>query len=250
MQSGAMRIGSLALFASLAVHALAAEKPPPPFKHERLNVANGCFVESVWFYDQYRERFGADAWVRVLQWGAKEDEEIVAGHAVAVFEFKGKLWAWDINHGFLTLDLSAAQRDAVEKVSPQVLAKYPRVTARHPLYRFDFPQEPDSQPPREQPLHEDRAFRDASRVAEKLSAHRPVNLVQYSYVEGGVTRVTAVAVFLFHGRLCVYSMDTGTVPFLTRQKSVRNLRLLQECLRRIHSGAFALKPLGNPPGSP
>ena len=241
-----MRPRIIILFALLAVLGPglpAAEKPAPPFKHERLNVANGCFVESVYFCDRFHEKFGEDSWVRLLQWGAKEDEEVVAGHAVTVFEFKGKLWAWDINHGFLALDLPAAQREMVGKVSPLVIARYPRITARYPLYRFDFPQTADPAPPREQTVSDDRAVRDASRVAEKLASHRPVNLVQFSYVNGGETVVSAAAVFLFHGRLCVYLADTGTVPFRARQLSVRNLRQLQECLRRIHPGAFGLKSL-------
>ncbi|OHE87882.1 MAG: hypothetical protein A3G75_08850 [Verrucomicrobia bacterium RIFCSPLOWO2_12_FULL_64_8] len=238
-----MRIGSLGLYALLISPLAAAEKPAAPFKHERLNVANGCFVESVYFYDRFHERFGADAWVRLLQWGAKEEDEVVAGHAVAVLELKGKLWAWDINHGFLALDLPVAQREMVEKVSPLVIARYPRITARYPLYRHDFSQSAEPAPPHEQPMSENRALRDASRVAAKLAAHRPVNLVQFSYVNGGETTVSAAAVFLFHGRLCVYTADTGTVPFRARQLSVKNLRQLQECLRRIHPGAFALKSL-------
>ena len=216
-------------------------KPAPLFPHERLNVANSCLVESIYFYDQFRERFGEEAWVRVLQWGAKEDEEVVAGHAVAVFELKNRLWSWDVNYGFLPLDAPPAQRDDVDRVAPLVLAKYPRITARYPLYRFDFPQAPATAPPAALPLHENSDVRDASVVAEKLARHRPVNLLQYSYVVDGETKTSAVAVFLFHGRFCVYFPDSGTIPFRARQNSVGNLRQIQECLRRVHPGAFALK---------
>ena len=80
-----------ALRAGLA--AAAADRPAAPWAHEPLNVAAGCLVESVYFYDQYRERCGDEAWVRVLQWGAKEDDEVVAGHAVAVFAIADRLWA-------------------------------------------------------------------------------------------------------------------------------------------------------------
>ena len=59
------------VYLPLLVAALGAASPPAPlFRHEPLNVANGCFVESVYFYDQFQERFGGNAWVRVLQWGA------------------------------------------------------------------------------------------------------------------------------------------------------------------------------------
>ena len=232
----------LAMLCLAAAARVPAAGPPPSIPHEALNVANGCLVESIFFYDQFRERFGGDAWVRVLQWGAKEEDEVVAGHAVAVFVYHDQLWAWDVNFGFLPLDLPVAQREDVARVSPLILVKYPRITARYPLYRFDFPQEPDPNPPAARPLDENRAVRDASVVAAKLAAHRPVNLVQFSYVEAGETRQSAAAVFQFHGRYCVYTPEEGTTPFLA-QGSIRNLRLIQLALRRIHPGAFAVKPL-------
>jgi hypothetical protein len=236
------------LFAGLLLPAAVAgraanDKTAAPFSHQPLNVANGCFVESVFFYDQFRERFGDDAWVRVLQWGAKEEDEVVAGHAVAVFLHRDRLWAWDVNHGFLPLEVPTTQRDDVDRVAPPVLARYPRVTARYPLYRFDFPQAPPAAGPAARPLHENSAVRDASLVAERLARHRPVSLLQYAYTDGGETKTSAVAVFLFHGRLCIYFPESGTVPFLTRAKTVGNLRLIQECLRRVRSGLSGVKPL-------
>ena len=233
---------ALVAFGCLAAALAGAAKPAPPFRHEPLNVANSCLVESIYFYDQFRERFGEDAWVRVLQWGAKEDEEVVAGHAVAVFEWKSRLWAWDVNHGFLPLDVPPAQREDIDRVSPPILAKYPRTTARYPLYRFDFAQAPAAAPPAALLLDENSAVRDASVVAEKLARHRPVNVLRYSYVADGETKSSAVAVFLFHGRFCLYFPESGTIPFRARQNSVENLRQIQECLRRVHPGAFGLKP--------
>ena len=100
--------------------AFAAERPPLPYVP--MGVANGCFVESVAFYDTLHDTFGADTWCRVLQWGAKEDEEIVTGHAVAVFEQRGRLWCWDMNRGFAALNIEPAQREEVEKVAAPVLA--------------------------------------------------------------------------------------------------------------------------------
>ena len=67
----------LFLLGSILVGSLrAAEKPPLP--HEMMGVANGCFVESVVFLDHWHEVFGEEAWARMVQWGAKEDEEVVA----------------------------------------------------------------------------------------------------------------------------------------------------------------------------
>jgi len=239
------RLTAAAGIAAIALLLAGAGKPvPPPLHFSQLNVANGCFVESVCFYDQFRERCGADAWVRVLQWGAKEDEEVVAGHAVAVFELKGGLWAWDVNHGYLPLEVAPAQREDAERVSAPVLANYPRIVARYPLYRFDFPQEPDGVQPAVVPLDAPGPVRDAAVVVERLAKHRPARLIQYTYVRDGEKVTSAVAVFLFHGRLCIYFPESGTVPFLARQKTVANLRLLQECIRRRQPGAVGVKILG------
>lgn len=233
---------SLAVIGCLAA-ALRAAAPAPPFQPERLNVANDCLVESIWFYDQFRRHVGDDAWVRVLQWGAKERDEVVAGHAVAVFVYQGRLWAWDVNFGYLPLDLPPSQRNDVARVSALILAKYPGITPRYPLYRFDFPQPPDPHPPAVRRLDENGDVRDASVVAARLAGRRPVNLVRFKYVDNGRTRESAAAVFVFNGRYCVYVPDQGTVPFHVRG-SVRNLRLIQTLLRRFHPGAFALQSLG------
>jgi hypothetical protein len=236
-------VGALLLSAPLVFAARAAASAPPPFRPDRLDVAHDCLVESIWFYDQYRDRFGPDAWVRVLQWGAKENDEVVAGHAVAVVIYQDRLWAWDVNFGYVPLNLPASDRNHVVQVAAPIVAKYPGITALYPLYRYDFPQEPDPHPPAVQPLDASSALRDAGEVAAKLARHRPVNLVRFQYVEDGVTRESAAAVFVFNGRYCIYLPDQGTVPFRATG-SVRNLRLIQEALRRIHPGAFEVRPFG------
>ena len=89
-----------------------AEKPPPPpLQHPTMGVENGCFVESVVFSDAFQEKYGSTAWVRLLQWGATEEEEVVAGHAVAVCQVRDRLWCWDINSGFSVLPVPPALRD-------------------------------------------------------------------------------------------------------------------------------------------
>jgi|GEM_PF-1367603 len=232
----AFLISWMSFFASCGL--LAAENPP--VRHAPLSVANGCFVESVALLDEFHEAWGAEAWGRLLQWGAQEEEETVAGHAVAVCELRGKLWCWDVNYGWKLLALEPAQREDVDRVAAPILARYPRITARFPLYRFDFPQPPDGTPPEPQLAHPEPAFRDASLVAARLARHRPVNLVQFSHVTEGETKTSAAAVFVFHGRYCVYSPERGTVPFRARG-SVENLRLIQQALRRMFPGAFAVK---------
>jgi hypothetical protein len=223
--------------------AFAAEKPPLPYVP--MGVANGCFVESVVFYDTLHDTLGADAWCRVLQWGAKEDEEIVAGHAVAVFEQRGRLWCWDINRGFTALSVEPAQREEVEKVAAPILAKYSRITAFFPLYRYDFAQAPDAAPPDESRAvtQTDLVFRDALLAGARLAKHRTVNVVQFTFIDNGETRQSAATVFIFHGRLCIYFPERGTVPFRSRMLSVQNLRLIQEAIRQQYRGAQSVKPL-------
>jgi len=233
----------LVLALALAVACRAADKPP--FRHTSLGIANGCFVESVVFSDVLRERLGAEAWCRVLQWGAKEDEEVVVGHAVAVFEQNGKLWCWDINHGFMALDVASDRRDDATAVATPILARYPRITAQHPLYRYDFAQTPDSSPPSVDTAtaQTDSVSRDALLAGAQLARYRPVNVVSYSYVENGETRKSAATIFIFHGRFCVYFPEYGTIPFLSRLHGIRNLRAIQEALRRRHPGAQNVQPL-------
>ena len=232
---------ALALVGTLVLlRASAAEKLP--LRHAMMGVANGCFVETVAFLDQWQEAKGSDAWARLLQWGAREDEEIVAGHAVAICEANGTLWSWDINFGWTKLTADAAQREKPELVSPFVLKKYPRVTARYPTYRHDFPQSPAAAPPTAQFAHENQSLRDASIVGERLAKRRPVNVVRFTHGAEDGKKESGAAVFVFHGRYCVYVPEMGTLPFRVRG-DVANLRLIQELLRRIFPGVSGVRKL-------
>jgi hypothetical protein len=101
-----------------SVLATAAPTEKPPLQHAMLGVKNGCFVETVAFLDRWSEAQGAEAWARLLQWGAREDEEVVMGHAVAICESRGALWCWDSNFGWAKLPVEAAQKDQAESVAP------------------------------------------------------------------------------------------------------------------------------------
>jgi hypothetical protein len=222
-----------------ATHAVPAEKPP--LAHAMMGVANGCFVESVAFLDHWQEVHG-DAWARLLQWGAREDEEVVMGHAVAVCEARGALWSWDINFGWTKLPVDPAQRDAVEAVAAPVSKRYPKVTARYPTYRHDFPQSQTGTAPVAQLAQTNTAVRDASIVGERLAKQRPVNVVRFSYGPDDQKRESAAAVFVFNGRYCVYVPEFGTVPFRVRT-NVDNLRTIQELLRRALPGVTGVRKL-------
>jgi hypothetical protein len=221
-----------------------APAEPPPLAYSMLGVANGCFVETVAFLDRWHETKGSDAWARLLQWGAREEEEVVMGHAVAICEAKGALWSWDINHGWAKLEIPPAQREDPEQTAVPVLKQYPRVTARYPTYRFDFPQTPPAASPVAHGADLNRGIRDASLVGERLARRRPVNVVRFAY--GGSTetekRESAAVVFVFHGRYCVYVPELGTVPFRVRT-GVENIRTIQELLRRMLPGVTGVRKL-------
>ena len=218
----------------------AVEKPPLP--HVLLGVANGCFVETVAFLDRWSDSKEPEAWARLLQWGAREDEEVVMGHAVAICEAGGALWSWDVNFGWTKLPVDVAQKDSAEMVASPVVKKYPRVNARFPLYRHDFPQTPSVTPPAAQLTDSNRSIRDASIVGAELAKKRPVNVVRFSHGTGEEKRESAAVVFVFHGRYCVYVPEMGTVPFRTRS-SVENLRLIQDLLRRLFPGVSGVRKL-------
>jgi hypothetical protein len=216
-------------FLFAAVTACAVEKEP--LAHAPLAVANGCFVESVALLDAWQEKAGAEAWAKLLRWGAKEEEEVVAGHAVAVVERQGKLWCWDVNFGWAALAVEAAQRESAEAVAGPVVARYAKVNAQFPLYMADFPQTPTAGPAA-QLTSDNPAIRDASIVGERLARRRPVNVVGFTQGTGATARENAAAVFVFGGRFCVYVPERGTVPFRV-QGGVENRRLIQQLLRRM-----------------
>jgi hypothetical protein len=216
------------VFFGLVAWAGAAEKPP--FPHARLGVANGCFVESVALLDAWQAAMGKESWARLLRWGATEEAEVVAGHAVAVGEARGKLWCWDVNFGWSALAVDAGQKDAAEVVAGPVVARYVKIKAQFPLYMADFPQAAGAV--WAQATNPNDAIRDASTVGERLARARPVNVVVFAQGAGDAARENAAAVFVFGGRYCVYVPDVGTVPFRV-QGGVENLRLIQQLLRRM-----------------
>lgn len=236
-------LGLLAVSTLLRAAPAPGSRPPekPPLQHAMMGVANGCFVETVAFLDRWHEAQG-EAWARLLQWGAREDEELVIGHAVAVCEARGVLWCWDINRGWARVPVDVARRDEAEVVAAPILRQYPKVSARFPTYRFDFPQAPSSAPPVARLTETNSSVRDASIVGAQLAKRRPVNVVRFSYGPEEARRESAAAVFVFHGRYCIYVPEHGTVPFRTRG-DVGNLRLIQELLRRGLPGVTGLRRL-------
>lgn len=216
--------------------------PNPPFAYERLNVANGCFVESVACFDAFHEAFGDRGWVRVLQWGAKEDEVVVAGHAVLVFEASEGLWCWDVNRGWMPLSVAPAEKENAATVAGPIVANYPRVTALYPMYWNDEPPGPGQPPPGAATGETSQGWQPARVVAERLARHRPVNLVEYAMPGSGDATAGEAVVFAFGGRLCVYTPERGTTLFRAHG-SVWNVRLVMEMIHRIVPGSGQIRSI-------
>ncbi|MBI5770640.1 MAG: hypothetical protein HZA93_22875 [Verrucomicrobia bacterium] len=227
----------------LLVPGRAAERPP--MAHEMMGVANGCFVESVALLDLWQERLGADAWAKMLRWGAREDDEVVAGHAVAVCEARGRLWCYDINFGWMALSVDAAQKENVDAVVTPIVAKYPRIKAQFPSYFADATSAPVGGTPAALLTSPNAALRDVTIVAEKLARHRAVNVVTFTHGTGEPRQESAAAVFLYSGRYCIYAAERGTTPFRARG-GVENLRLVRECLLRMFPGVLDVKKWQGP----
>ncbi len=203
------------LLSGFAPVAGAATKPQEtPFKFAPMNVANPCLVDSVRFADTYLGgRSGGGArWVRVLRWGTLDDDyEAGPGHAVALFQWRGALFVFDVNHGVRKLGVPVAQREDLYELTTAVFALYPEVRATGAALLDD------SWTTRRPGLRGADAgmvtpgYRDAYRVAKTLAKHREVRLVRFSYREKGKARESGAVVFLFAGRLCVYVPERGTL---------------------------------------
>ena len=164
------------------------------------------------------------------------------GHAVAICEARGALWSWDSNFGWSRLGVDPAQRENVTAIAPLVLQRYPKINARFPAYRFDFPQQPSGAPPTARFTESNPSVRDASIVGAHLARRRSVNVVTFSFGTEDDRHDSAAAVFVFHGRYCVYVPEFGTIPFRVRG-DVANVRLIQDLLRRCVPNVTGVRKL-------
>ncbi len=223
-----------------------------PFKFKPLGVANPCFVDSVRFADTYLGgRLGTGArWVRVLRWGTLEEDFTAAqGHAVAVFQWRGALFVFDINHGVRRLEVPATQRGDLRAVTEAVFSMYPTVrpvgpvslddswTTRAPGLRGEGDDGPVTP-----------AYRDAYRVAKTLAREREVRLVRFNYREKGRQRESAVAAFLFSRQLCLYVPERGTMVLRQMIPNIDDDNLIRARLLRCFGPGSAVQivPAGAP----
>lgn len=212
------RFRGLLCWAALLVAAVVVQAAPKtratPFKFEPLGVANPCFVDSVRFADEYLggKRSEGKRWVRVLRWGTLDDDYSMGpGHAVAVFQWRGRLFVFDINHGVRELAVPTERREVLREVSQAVLSMYPQfrpvgAVALDDSWSTHRPQFRGGDDHKVTP-----AYRDAYRVAKLLGKRREVRLVRFSHLEKGKRRDSAAAVFLFARQLCIYIPERGTM---------------------------------------
>ncbi len=207
-----------------------------PFYYEPLKVRNACFVESVRVYDQYlgRKIGGEDGWVKVLQWGHREsDTKVGLGHAVAVFSMRGKLWTYDINHGFAELAVPVERRGDITDVTPEVFAKYAQMRPVLAVYREDGYQKERTKVPENLFYHASQEVREVTKVASELGRVRPVKVMEFKYTEGGELKTGMAAVFVFGNRLCLYMPAKGTQIGKMWVSSMEDLRLAGLMLRLL-----------------
>jgi len=202
------------LVAAVVAHAAEPGTRGTPFKFRALGVGNPCFVDSVRFADTYLggRKAGGSRWVRVLRWGTLDDDYAMGpGHAVAIFQWRGGLFLFDINNGVRKLTVPPARREDLHEVTAAVLSLYPQVKQTGAMLLDD------SWSRRRPGLRGALAgpatpgFRAAERVAKALAKCREVRVLRFSYLEKGKRRESAAAVFPFDRRLCLYVPERGTV---------------------------------------
>ena len=215
-----------------------------PFKFQPLGVANPCFVDSVRFADTYlggRKGEGA-RWVRVLRWGTLgEDYLLGPGHAVAIFQWRGGLFVFDINNGVRRLDVPVAQREDLPALAEAVYSMYPKIRPVGPTALDDSwtTRRPGLRGADDGPVTP--AYRDAYRVAKTLSKQREVRLLRFNYREKGKLRESAAAAFLFSRQLCLYVPERGTMVLRQMIPSIDDDGLIRARLHHCFGAESAVR---------
>lgn len=220
--------------------------PPPkakaPFYYEPLGVHNACLVESIHFYDLYRQKMGKGGWVRVLQWGHQDgDSRISSGHAVVIYGVDGKLFGYDINYGFWALAVPFEKREDLTEIAPAVERHYPQFKTVFERYREDWVHYEPGKPPEFLFYHRNADIRDATRVASELGRFRNVSILEFDYVENGKKQTTAAVAFAFDGRLCVYIPRQGTHVTNLPLYDVRRAIGIEALIRRAYPGTGEIR---------
>jgi hypothetical protein len=218
------------------------ERGSPPFPYQPLGVSYGDFVETVCFYDRCREVLGPESWVRILRWDSNR-------MAVTVFEQRQHLWVWSVRFGYRPLDVPLEAREDIERVSKAAWVGNQAPAPQGPHYWSEPPQQPETNLPTVQDTNDDLVVRDATIAGARLGAHRPVNVVQFSY--GGGAQQGAAVVFIFDGQIFIYFPDRGTSHVVgSGPRAILNLRALQYEINQLFPGTSSLKSLNYPQSAP
>jgi hypothetical protein len=180
--------------------------------------------------------------VKVLQWGHRESADKVGlGHAVTVFTAGGKLWTFDINHGFTALAVSPERRKDLMDVTPEIFAKYPRQRPVLAIYREDGFQQKRTKVPENLFYHASQDVREVTKVASELGRVRPVKVVEFTFTEEGALKTGVAAAFLFGNRPCLYMPAKGTQIGRSRVATIDDLPLIGSMLRQLYPNATHVK---------
>ena len=218
-----------------------------PFRYAPLGVRNSCLVESVRFYDAFRSPVlgGADAWVRVLQWGnhAENLRHITQGHAVAVCLVRDVLWMYDVNFGFVPLGTPVEKRNDLATVASEIFVKY---RLERPAYVFYHQEPPPAAPqPRKKITYMsgNADVREATRVASELGRARATRVVGFVYHDNHANRMqtSAATLFEFNRRLCVYFPSQGTLTTELHADSLENVQRVTAIVHQVYPGATGIE---------
>jgi hypothetical protein len=204
-----------------------------PFMFKATGAPNGCFIESVRFHDEfYANSRSRDSWMRLLHWGIKEDYTVTPGHAVAVFDWRGKLAIYDINGGVLPIAVDPAVKMDLTEVGPPIFRRYPRFETTGAEYMIDIHrrQLAGLTIPRDFPKAP--KYHPLLRAAKALARHRPVQVYRFAYASGGQELESAAVAFVFDGQLCIYVAEKGTMVNRGLLARIDNERIIRARLER------------------
>ena len=94
---------------------------------------NSCLVNSITIYEDISKEFrGKNIWNNILIFALELESEdgkpIIAGHAVSIFNWKGKYFVYDVNKGSFSLktklDLTQNPKLVAEILYPNTKIKY------------------------------------------------------------------------------------------------------------------------------
>lgn len=234
------RFFALLFLPLIAMAALPAPNLPSKILDYRpARLPNGCMVEAVVFADFFMagEFDGPKSWAQgVFITGRVAGKKF--DHAVALFQFKGRIFLWDIEWGVLPLDLDQAQqRGSLTQIAESTynawLARAEKLAAR------GNPPTPLLATPRAPGVSELDA------AAERLGRTRPTLRVNFQDVQGD----QAALAFVVGERVFLYRPEIGT----TASAVTRDLRATLEKLVRSQAGGISHLTLGDlrlPPALP